>query len=379
VGGDSYYRGEIVMLFDVAPKERRADFYDRHVELNEVLEALRLGERLVLVYGIRRIGKSSLIKVALSEANAPYIFIDTREIYYNENIITTSHLIKYLVDGLKKYMKWYEKIGFNLKEALKNIKKIRVKDYEIELEFKAKISITTLLSEINSWCSRHDMRFVFVFDEAQYLRFSNVRYDGLIAWAIDNLSNITFILTGSEVGVLREFLRVDDAEAPLFGRYRREVYVDRFTKEQALDFLKQGFRELNLEPSTDELEEVVETFDGLVGWLTYYGYYRTIRRLDHKEAMAKVFEEGSKLVLSELERIIAPSRKRYTAILKAIAYGAMSWSDIKAYTIARTGTITDKRFAELIKNLIRYGYLQKENNKYKISDPIVKYVVMREL
>jgi AAA+ ATPase superfamily predicted ATPase len=379
VGGDSYYRGEIVMLFDVAPKERRADFYDRHVELNEVLEALRLGERLVLVYGIRRIGKSSLIKVALSEANAPYIFIDTREIYYNENIITTSHLIKYLVDGLKKYMKWYEKIGFNLKEALKNIKKIRVKDYEIELEFKAKISITTLLSEINSWCSRHDMRFVFVFDEAQYLRFSNVRYDGLIAWAIDNLSNITFILTGSEVGVLREFLRVDDAEAPLFGRYRREVYVDRFTKEQALDFLKQGFRELNLEPSTDELEEVVETFDGLVGWLTYYGYYRTIRRLDHKEAMAKVFEEGSKLVLSELERIIAPSRKRYIAILKAIAYGAMSWSDIKAYTIARTGTITDKRFAELIKNLIRYGYLQKENNKYKISDPIVKYVVMREL
>jgi AAA+ ATPase superfamily predicted ATPase len=379
VGGDSYYRGEIVMLFDVAPKERRADFYDRHVELNEVLEALRLGERLVLVYGIRRIGKSSLIKVALSEANAPYIFIDTREIYYNENIITTSHLIKYLVDGLKKYMRWYEKIGFNLKEALKNIKKIRVKDYEIELEFKAKISITTLLSEINSWCSRHDMRFVFVFDEAQYLRFSNVRYDGLIAWAIDNLSNITFILTGSEVGVLREFLRVDDAEAPLFGRYRREVYVDRFTKEQALDFLKQGFRELSLEPSTDELEEVVETFDGLVGWLTYYGYYRTIRRLDHKEAMAKVFEEGSKLVLSELERIIAPSRKRYIAILKAIAYGAMSWSDIKAYTIARTGTITDKRFAELIKNLIRYGYLQKENNKYKISDPIVKYVVMREL
>jgi len=367
------------MLFDVAPKERRADFYDRHVELNEVLEALRLGERLVLVYGIRRIGKSSLIKVALSEANAPYIFIDTREIYYNENIITTSHLIKYLVDGLKKYMKWYEKIGFNLKEALKNIKKIRVKDYEIELEFKAKISITTLLSEINSWCSRHDMRFVFVFDEAQYLRFSNVRYDGLIAWAIDNLSNITFILTGSEVGVLREFLRVDDAEAPLFGRYRREVYVDRFTKEQALDFLKQGFRELNLEPSTDELEEVVETFDGLVGWLTYYGYYRTIRRLDHKEAMTKVFEEGSKLVLSELERVIAPSRKRYIAILKAIAYGAMSWSDIKAYTVARTGTITDKRFAELIKNLIRYGYLQKENNKYKISDPIVKYVVMREL
>ena len=367
------------MLFDVVPKERREDFFDREVELRGILEALRLGERLIIVYGIRRIGKSSLVNVVLSEASLPYILIDVRDIYYTENIVTMSYLIKYLIDGFKKYMKWYGKLGFNLKEALKRIKRIRVKGYEVEIEPTAKVSLTTLLSEINSWCSRHGMRFVFVFDEAQYLRFSNVRYDGILAWAVDNLNNITFILTGSEVGVLREFLRIDDAKAPLFGRYRREIFVDRFTREQSLDFLRQGFKELNLEPSMNELEEAIEAFDGLVGWLTYYGYYRAVRKLPHKKAMANVFEEGFKLILEELEKVIALSRKRYTAILKAVAHNATSWSDIKAYTIAKTGPITDKRFTELLKNLVKYGYLSKENNKYKIPDPIVKYVVIEKL
>ncbi len=159
----------------------------------------------------------------------------------------------------------------------------------------------------------------------------------------------------------------------------REIYVDRFTREQSMDFLIQGFEELGKEVELREVEDAVEIFDGLVGWLTHYGYYRAVRKLPHKKAMAKVFEEGSKLALEELVRVIAPSRKRYSAILKAVAHGAESWSDIKAYTVARTGPITDKRFTELLKNLVKYGYLIKENNKYKIPDPIIKHLATEKL
>ncbi|WP_234394319.1 hypothetical protein [Thermococcus piezophilus] len=46
-------------------------------------------------------------------------------------------------------------------------------------------------------------RVVIAFDEAQYLRFGGAtKYDGIIAYAVDNLKNLTFILTGSEVGLL---------------------------------------------------------------------------------------------------------------------------------------------------------------------------------
>lgn len=143
-------------------------------------------------------------------------------------------------------------------------------------------------------------------------------------------------------------MRLND---PLFGRYKREIYVDRFTKEQSTNFLIKGFKELNLEPNINDIEDAITILDGITGWLTYYGYYRTIRKLPHKEAIDKVFEEGYKIVLNELERIINPSKKRYTAILKSIAHGNSTWSDIKAYVTVRTGHITDKRLTELLKNL----------------------------
>ncbi len=360
------------MLFDIKPKENRGDFYDRERELSELLKAVRLGEQLIIVYGIRRIGKSSLVKVAMRELPLPYVLIDVRKIYFRANMVTEQYLVEEIVDVFRKHMKWYEKIGFNIREVLGKVKKVRVKDYEIEIAPPAKLSIIKLLEAVDSWCGRHGSKFIFVFDEAQYLRFSNIRYDGILAWAIDNLDNISFILTGSEVGVLRDFLRIEDAKAPLYGRYRREMYLKRFSEEESTGFLRTGFKELGVRVTDREVAEAVEILDGIVGWLTYYGYYRGIVGLSHKEAVNKVLHEGSKLVLSELEKIIAPSRRRYLAILKAIAQGAESWSDIKAYVTVRTGHISDKRFTELLKKLAKYGYIAKENNKYRILDPIVR-------
>lgn len=363
------------MLFDPAPKENRNDFYDREKELNEIIEALGLGERLIVIYGVRRIGKTSLTKVALKEISLPYILIDIREIFYNENSVTMQNLVKYMIHGFKNYMKLYEKLGVNMKEALKKIRRIRIKGLEIEVMPNSNISLTEILSEINEWCGKHSMRFIFIFDEAQYLRYSNIRYDGILAWAVDNLSNISFILTGSEVGILKDFMRLNDPNAPLYGRYRREIHIDRFTKEQSTSFLIKGFKELNIESDINDIEDATATLNGVTGWLTYYGYYRTIRKLPHREAVNKVFEEGYKIVSNELEKIINPSKKRYTSILKSIAHGNSTWSDIKAYVTIRTGHITDRRLTELLRNLIKYGYIIKENNEYKIPDPITKHVI----
>jgi hypothetical protein len=81
--------------------------------------------------------------------------------------------------------------------------------------------------------------------------------------------------------------------------------------------------------------------------------------------------------MEELDKVISPSRKRYLAIMKAVAHGSNSWSDIKAYVTVKTGPIPDSRLNELIKNLVRYGYLEKEDDKYRIPDPVVKRAVMQ--
>ena len=69
------------MLFDIKPKVRRADLFDFDEEFNRLSSLItdRL-TRLIVVRGLRRTGKTSLILTVLNELNIPYVFIDIREV-----------------------------------------------------------------------------------------------------------------------------------------------------------------------------------------------------------------------------------------------------------------------------------------------------------
>ncbi len=365
------------MLFSVEPKATIRDLYDREIELNELRSSVLRGDRLIAVYGIRRIGKTSLVRAFLSDLSQPYVLIDVRQIYFVEGNVNVNSLVRHVLDGFRKFMGKGERLWEGFKDALRGISWVRVSagGVEIKLSRKSRANLIELLNAVDEWCGRNSTRFILVFDEAQYMRFSNIRYDGVLAWAYDNLSNVTFIVTGSEVGVLRNFLRIDDPEAPLYGRYVREIYVDRFSRETSINFLRRGFTELGIEVNDGELNEVYEKLDGIVGWLTLYGYLRGIEKLSHREALDKVFNDGVKLVLSELDAVIKPSRARYLAILNAVARGLNTWSEIRRYVEVRTGEISDTVFNKLIRNLVRYGYLSKVNNTYAIPDPVVAKAV----
>ncbi len=366
------------MLFDLNPKIKREDLYDREDELKKFFKALDLKERFIAIYGIRRVGKTSLLRVALREAKIPHAIIDVRKVYFEHRGVSKNNLYKEIASYFTRNLDFFNRLGFKVKDFFGRIKGFHVSELGVEVEPTLQMGFGDLLEKISNWCKRRSLRFILAFDEAQYLRFSGrVRYDGIFAWAIDNLPNITTIVTGSEVELLREFLRINDPRAPLFGRYMREISVNRFSKEQSMNFLEQGFRELSMEPNFEEIVEAVEKLDGIVGWLTYYGYYRAVERVDHKTALREVFERGSQLELAELEKLISPSRNRYLGILKAVAQGATSWSDIRAYIMVKTGYIDSKTFTQLLKNLVKYGYLARENKGYDIPDPIVKYIATK--
>lgn len=53
------------MLFDVRPKTDRKDLFGRERELEWLLGALRSDVPLILLLGVRRVGKTSLLRVAL--------------------------------------------------------------------------------------------------------------------------------------------------------------------------------------------------------------------------------------------------------------------------------------------------------------------------
>ncbi len=360
------------MLFDLQPKTRREDLYDRDKELHEFNDALRLGERLILLLGIRRLGKSSLLNVALSESSLPHAKIDVRSLYFTHGSIPQEILAKRILSSLLKSISPRGKFRLGFTRALASIKGIRISG--VHVEFEKKPEFDELLEKINSWAEREGTRVVLAFDEAQYLRLSGIQYDGVIAYAVDNLPNITFVLTGSEIGMLHNFLGLDNPKKPLFGRYAREIVLERFTRKQSEDFLIKGFEELGIKTNREEIRKTVDRLDGIVGWLTMYGYLRGVRKLSEKEALEELFRKANALVKEELAALLSYSR-RYGFILKAVALGNHRWSEIRDYVELKSGHVNDAKFSALLKNLIKYGYLEKTGGGYTIPDPIVAEVV----
>src|SRR5208337_4283463 len=98
------------MLFGKDPKESVTDLFDRKKEVRELEDALRLGERLNVVYGVRRTGKTSLIRAVLNEKEWPYAFIDAREIYLKHNSVP----IEALADSIaKEFAGFLNRVGMD--------------------------------------------------------------------------------------------------------------------------------------------------------------------------------------------------------------------------------------------------------------------------
>ncbi len=348
------------MLFDLSPKEKKADLFDRRREMAELSKAVGRNERLIVVYGVRRIGKTSLLRSFLSDKEFFSLFLDIRKIYnVHRRTVPANAFYENVVEGVTALM---DQLGISVEEQI------------TALSFSKLDDLTSLLSNIDRWCSSKKMRFLLVLDEAQYLRFSKrVSYDGLIAWSIDNLKSITFILSGSEVGLLKEMLDYSSVKAPLYGRLKSEIVLDRLKTDESREFLVRGFKEQSMDVKETEMAEILDDIDGMIGWLTYYGYFRTVKGLGHKDALAEVFAEGSKVALAEVDTLIKGSKKRYTAIISAVANGMDTWSGIHAYAAAKAGKIPDSVLDKLLASLIKFSIIEKTaEGKYRIIDPVIK-------
>ncbi|KUO40725.1 MAG: hypothetical protein APZ16_01010 [Candidatus Hadarchaeum yellowstonense] len=356
------------MLFDPEPKKKKRDFYNREAELHELLESIEK-EKLVVIQGIRRLGKSSLLNVALSESKHPFVKIDLREIYFAHGSISKFYLYHALSQELSRLSRTHR-----LTSWLEKVRGIRIAGFEIQLDWREKgASLADVFRVTDRWASAHEERMIVAIDEAQYLRLAGrMKYDGLLAWAIDNLDNLTFILTGSQVGLLRDFLGLENPRSPLYGRYAKIINLRRLDREEAMDFLERGFKEAKTKPP--DLEKVVDALDGLIGWLALYGHTCVSEGRADLEWFLKM---AAKLAAEESKKILRWS-DRYQVVLRAIASGALKWSEIYAGVSGKLGPIPKSDLTYLLDNLVRYGYLERrEDGSFIIPDPVIRYMATK--
>jgi len=365
------------VYFDERPKERREDLYNRDRELELLKRYILDGAPLVLLLGLRRSGKTSLLKVALSELREPAIFVDCRSLE-ERPAVSMLELYSMLEEPMSKLLGRWSK----LRSFLEAVEGVMVHGIEVKFSWskRKRTSLLELLKAINSWAAEEGRRVILVFDEGQELaKLRGVRLLPILAYVYDHLRSLTMIFTGSKMGLLYRFLRVEDPSSPLYGRVRREITLGNFTREQSLDFLRKGFEQVGVSPREEVLEYAVDRLDGVVGWLTYFGVVAVDRGMN-REVVDYVMEEGSRLAWSELENFLkmrAVARRRYLIMLKRMAEEPASWSEVKRHLEALEGPISDSDFTLLLKNLLDAGFIERVNGKYGVADPLLRYAVLR--
>ncbi len=347
------------MYFSIGPKERKGDFFNFEQEYKELKEAIYGPHRIIVIKGLRRTGKTSLMRVVYNEIKGPKIFIDTREIPEITAKCVNLFMREIFLDYVKK-----EKI---LEAIFSYIKSIEL-GLKVTLR-KERPILSKLLIEINEELERKGKKLTIFIDEAQVLK--RVGFDRLLAFIYDRLKNFKVILAGSEIGLLDELIGIESG-APLYGRAKKIIEIKRLERDKSVQFLKLGFSQVKKRVSEEEINEVVDKLDGIIGWLTAYGFYSLEK--GHEEALKKTLTEGSKIIADEIEKFLSNrkiARKRYLSILSLLSIKPLTWTEIERGLTVRGDKVPESRLSQLLESLQDYGFVEKANGHYKLSDPLI--------
>jgi len=314
-------------------------FVNRKEELKQLEEYYRLSSKrqiITAVSGLRRVGKTTLVREFIKDKKALYFFV-----YENK---TSSELLKEFV------------------------KELREKKLISELE------------EIDSWNTffkilfKRCKKYVVVFDEFQ--NFYNIEKSvfSVIQRNVDENQSIPihFIFLGSLVRLFKKIF--EDNKQPLYGRVSSKINLSPFSLKDSLYTLKLlGHSDLK------EMLKIYGVFGG------FPKYYADIEKFDlgkksYLEIIDYLFvQENAPLeneVLDILKQEFGRRGSLYYSILSAIASGKTKLDEIANFTGTKESSIT-RHLSELED---KFGLItsfkplnNKKNTRYFIYPPLISF------
>jgi len=351
------------MLFDPRPKSSKKDLFDFDRELNELIKYL--DEPLTVVSGLRRTGKTSLILTALNESKRFFLYVDLREGASSAKSLYQL-LSRSLSDFSKKLQKKDTKNLFS--RIITKVRGVSLMGVEIQINWspRKRPLISELFNALDELAEKLNTKLVIVLDEFQHSRTGyGLQLQNAVAHSYDFNKNLSFVLSGSQIGLLNEVL--GNPKNPLYGRAYIEVKTRKLLPEESIEFLTKGFTEANINIDKNELENVVSKLNGIIGWLTYYGYLK----LKGKTSLDDVLKEAVTLARSELESFLSTRlSKRYKIIMRLLSHDITDWTSLKRELEKSEGReVSDRALYEILQQLKKHSIID-ENNKF--TDPINK-------
>ena len=307
-------------------------FIGRKKELNELNFRFNNSKKeFGVIYGRRRIGKSTLINEFLKDK--PNIFFQAKKDSMYGNLRSFSYEIDKLLDLPKSF------VFSSMEEAFDSL-----------IEY------------------AKGKRFVIAIDEYPYIVNQDASFPSILQEAIDRApENLFFLISGSDVGMLKNEL--EDHNSPLYKRRTFEMNVTKLKYSESLEYLKNVDNETKIK---------------YLSFTSTYPYYLSAMDFDIP------FEENIKrLLFNEYgtfftlpDQLLSNSLNTqdvYNAILYAVSKRKRSNKEIAEYIHE-----DEAKVSKYIKTLLHSELLDKRetyngNKKtvyYEIGDPMLRFWYM---
>ena len=307
-------------------------FIGRKKELNELNFRFNNSKKeFGVIYGRRRIGKSTLINEFLKDK--PNIFFQAKKDNMYGNLRSFSYEIDKLLDLPKSF------VFSSMEEAFDSL-----------IEY------------------AKGKRFVIAIDEYPYIVNQDASFPSILQEAIDRApENLFFLISGSDVGMLKNEL--EDHNSPLYKRRTFEMNVTKLKYSESLEYLKNVDNETKIK---------------YLSFTSTYPYYLSAMDFDIP------FEDNIKrLLFNEYgtfftlpDQLLSNSLNTqdvYNAILYAVSKRKRSNKEIAEYIHE-----DEAKVSKYIKTLLQSELLDKRetyngNKKtvyYEIGDPMLRFWYM---
>lgn len=290
-------------------------------KLDKVIHAEKM--TFSLIYGRRRVGKSELVKQAISKSNVKALYYECKQVAQESNVDGLSEIVSEVME--------LPKLGFSDIESLLK--------YVFELSTKEKL--------------------VLVLDEYPYLRESVNGMDSILQALVDKYretAKLTLIVLGSYVEVMRSLL---EHANPLYGR------VDLTIDLKQMDYYESSFFYPNYSP-----EDKVRIYS-VFGGIPYYN-----RLIDDAKSVkeniieliaspgARLENEVSMYLNAELSKIVNANE-----VIEALSRGFSRYSDILSQSHVSSGPTLVDVLDKLIRMevVVKTAPINDLSNKKKIG------------
>ena len=295
----------------------------------------------MLVYGLRRIGKTTLIQKALENSNRKYVYFECQKTDEKKNVSLLTDLLKEQIDFIDAEFDSFLSL---IKEFNK-----RYKDYVLVIDEYSLIKQFYFQSKkigSNEKADELDSEFQTIIDQ--------------------HTSNINLILSGSSIHIMKQ---LTEHKNPLYGRFTREISLSQFNYLDAKKMLA------NL--SNTDLIAFYSVFGG-----SPYVLQRVDQTRSLKENICELILDENGQLRTHLRNNVINELENDTdlhEILDVIKNGSKKYNEIEAQAHILTSGLLDKKLNKLLElDIIEARYpIGKENDKkkkyYQIKDNLLKF------